>query len=257
MTGSADGALAEVLLGRRWWRRSYPFTHVVAHDVLRPQVYDEVVDGFRALLDAGAGYLSGHGIHGRTLTRQDEGPLGLFSSRAWHDLLGRVTCVPGSGDVNVGLHHHDVGSADGFPHNDLNPAWFLEPEPGDDTGIRLAEPMMCDYLTGRVLAPTDRAPRPMVRAAAAIFYLDNPPWAPGDGGGTGVYRNASDPPRQPVAVVPPVSNSMLVFECTPFSFHGFISNRRHPRNSIVMWLHRPRSDVVRRWGEEAIVDYGH
>jgi len=94
-----------------------------------------------------------------------------------------------------------------------------------------------------------------IRAVAAIFYLDNPPWSPGDGGTTGLYRNASDPVDQPAAVVPPLNNSMLAFECTPFSYHGFVSNRRHPRNSVVLWLHRSRQDVVRRWGEHAIVGY--
>jgi hypothetical protein len=45
----------------------------------------------------------------------------------------------------------------------------------------------------------------------------------------------------------------LIFECTPVSYHRFCSNRRHPRNSVIMWLHRPWQDAVRRWGEEAIV----
>lgn len=246
--------LADTLDNRRWWRRSEPFPHVVGYDVLRDEVYQDVVRAFRASLGTGRGYLSGHDIHGVTLTPDQHGPLRLFTSRPWHDMLARLAGVRATGDVNCGLHHHVTGSASGFPHNDLNPGWFVRYPSAD--GIRLARPDLCEYTTGE-LRGTPRDPVvETVRAVAAIFYLDNEVWSPGDGGVTGLYRNASDPVDEPVAVVPPVNNSMLLFECTPFSFHGFVSNRRHPRNSIVLWLHRPKADVVTRWGEQAIVKYG-
>jgi hypothetical protein len=249
-------SLVDVIENRRWWRRSDPFPHIVAQNVLQHRVYEMVRTAFRELLGTdGGGYLAGHDIHGRTLTSDYQGPLQLFVSRPWHDLLARLTRVPATGDMNCGLHHHRIGSASGFPHNDLNPGWFLG-RPAVD-GIRLPEATRCEYTTGQLLSATPHRPRETTRAAAAIFYLDNPPWTPGDGGTTGLYRNASDPPDHPVAIVPPVNNSMLIFECTPFSYHGYIGNHRHPRNSIVLWLHRPREDAVRRWGEAAIVDYRH
>jgi hypothetical protein len=52
--------------------------------------------------------------------------------------------------------------------------------------------------------------------------------------------------------VPPINNSMLLFECTPYSYHSFISNRRSVRNCLVMWLHRPKEEVTARWGETVI-----
>lgn len=231
-----------------------PFPHIVACDVLREPVYEELVRGFRDLLGGdGGNYLQGHDIHGRTLTPDYDGPLKLFASRPWHDMLASLLRVEATGHVNCGVHHHLVGSANGFPHNDLNPGWFAGEVNGD--GIRLAEPTHCEYTSGRLHSPSDHSAVETVRAVAVIFYLDNPPWSPGDGGTTGLYRNASDPVDQPAAVVPPLNNSLLAFECTPFSYHGFISNHRHPRNSVVLWLHRPRQDVVRRWGEHAIVGY--
>jgi len=45
---------------------------------------------------------------------------------------------------------------------------------------------------------------------------------------------------------------MLAFECTPFSFHSFLHNHRHPRNSFILWLHRRREEVAQRWGAERI-----
>ena len=50
-----------------------------------------------------------------------------------------------------------------------------------------------------------------------------------------------------------MNNSLVLFECTPFSWHGYLGNRAKPRNSVVMWLHRPKADVVARWGEPSIV----
>ena len=244
-----------VLASRRWWRRAAPFPHVVAFDVLRPPVYEAVCEGFSELLGVnGGGYLSGHDIHGSTLTPAYRGPLELFISRPWHQLLAGLMRVDATGHVNCGIHHHATGSANGFPHNDLNPGWFVDYPAAD--GIRVADPAACEYTTGRLHATTDYPLRRTVRAVAAIFYLANLPWSRGDGGTTGLYRNASDPVERPVAVVPPINNSMLVFECTPFSFHGFIGNRVHPRNSVVLWLHRSPDDVIRRWGPQAIVDYG-
>ena len=246
--------LDAVLANRRWWWRRRPFPHVTARDVFDAPTYDQIEQAFRDMLKAQAsGYLSGHDIHGRTLGPEDSGPLALFASHEWHDMLARLLGVEATGDVNCGLHHHEVGSADGFPHNDLNPGWFAD-YPTDD-GIRLARPDLCSYTTGKPVR-SGVQPRETVRAAAVLFYVDNPPWSPGEGGNTGLYSSAADPPDRPQAAVPPINNSLLAFQCTPFSYHGFISNRVSPRNSIVMWLHQPKAHAVARWGAESIVQYG-
>jgi hypothetical protein len=94
-----------------------------------------------------------------------------------------------------------------------------------------------------------------VRAIAMIYYVGNAPWAPGDGGVTGLYFGPNDPVDRPAKVVPPINNSLLTFECTPKSFHSFISNRVHPRTCIVLWLHRHRADAILRWGEKTIIEW--
>ena len=124
--------LDAVLANRRWWWRRRPFPHVTARDVFDAPTYDQIEQAFRDMLKAQAsGYLSGHDIHGRTLGPEDSGPLALFASHEWHDMLARLLGVEATGDVNCGLHHHEAGSADGFPHNDLNPGWFAD-YPTDD-----------------------------------------------------------------------------------------------------------------------------
>jgi 2OG-Fe(II) oxygenase superfamily len=79
------------------------------------------------------------------------------------------------------------------------------------------------------------------------LYLCNPDWIEGDGGETGLYGSREDPVDRPIAVVPPINNSLLMFECTPYSYHSFLSNGRSPRNSVIVWLHREKVEVLSRW----------
>ena len=97
--------------------------------------------------------------------------------------------------------------------------------------------------------------RETVRAVSALFYLANPPWAEGDGGETGLYDSVAAGARTEGVLVPPVNNSLVLFECTPYSWHAYARASRHQRNSLVMWLHRPRQDVVERWGESSVVHW--
>ena len=36
---------------------------------------------------------------------------------------------------------------------------------------------------------------------------------------------------------------------------GFLRNPRHPRNSVVFWLHVEKPAAVARWGESALVRF--
>lgn len=251
----SDRPLAELLGQRRWIKRCQPFPHVIAYEVFRLAVYERLERRFIDLLDETAGrpYMRRHDIYGRTVEPDIAHHFDPLLTRPWHDLLARVLGITATGHVAVGMHHHRIGSRHGFPHNDLNPGWFLGEPPSNNLLISGPE---IDYTTGALLRATSAPPVKTIRAAAALFYLANPNWEPGDGGATGLYRSADDDVRRPAAAVPPLNNSMLLFECTPRSFHGFISNRTNPRNSIIMWLHRPKDDVIARWGEEAIIPYG-
>lgn len=247
--------LAGYLSSRRWLRRSHPFPHIVAFDVFTPEVYDRLVTRFRQIMaEVGdRSYLDDHDIFGATVTPEIASGLEPFTTRAWHDLLAGLMSVRATGHVAMGMHHHRVGSADGFPHNDVNEGWFAG-DPGPDE-IELSRPHLVEYTTGNARAAGVH-PRCAVRAVAALYYLDNALWYPGAGGVTGLYSRSDAPIRRPEMSVPPLNNSMLIFECTPWSWHGFISNQQ-ARNSIIMWLHRCKSEVISRWGEKAIVPYGH
>jgi hypothetical protein len=253
---SARGLEAS-LSSRRWLRRSRPFAHIVGNDVFTAEVYDEMVAAFRGLLRPADGSpgrfartMPGYDALGMLFRPDLDGPFALFVSRAWRDLLAGVVGVDVTEHVSGALHHHPVGSADGELHTDLNPGWFVDVEPRAD-GMVVADHTACRYGDGQPRRPGVR-PRELIRAVAVIYYLANPRWVRGAGGVTGLYAAANDPVRSPAAAVPPVNNSILVFECTPWSLHSFLRNRTQRRNCVAMFLHQRREDVAARWGEEAI-----
>lgn len=253
----ASGAAVElraVLANRRWVRRTRPFPHVVATDVFTPGTYATLESGFRELLatpDAFRRDMTGYDAYGFNFRPPVAAPFDLFFRRAWHDAVARAVGVSATGAMSGGLHHHEPGGPDGAIHNDLNPAWFAaEPDPG---GTVVADRELCDYGTGTP-RQTGVEPRSLVRAVAVVYYLANPPWSPGDGGETGLYETR-DAVGRPAVRVPPRNNSLVAFECTPWSFHGFLGNRAE-RNSVIQWLHRPMSYVDATWSARHVVGWG-
>jgi LPS sulfotransferase NodH len=247
-----EGALRAALSPVRWWRSSRPFPHARAWPVFRPEVYASLVGAFREYEDAGrfTRGIPGYDVTAMPVTRENAGPFEVFTSRPWHDLLARMFDVDATGEVNISLHHHAVGSLSGSPHNDLNPGWFV---PGDPKGeIVVHSPRVCDYRTGATKTAEQSVER--VRAIAVIYHLGNPE-VPTSGGDTGLYRGTSDPVDRPLVMAPPVNNSLIAFECTPFSYHAFLTNRNNERNCLVMWLHRSKEDVVDMYGEASIVGW--
>jgi LPS sulfotransferase NodH len=236
---------------RRWMRCDAPFPYVRARNVFTDGMYKSMVDQYSDLMKSGqfGRGIPGYDVAAHTVTGTTGGPLSVFCRRPWHDLLARLFGINATGELNVALHHHAVGSLDGSPHNDLNPGWFADVPRSD--GIIVHDPVNgCDYRYGPKEPEVTATER--VRAVAVIFYLANPVRGV-VGGETGLYRAASDPIDRPVDVVPPENNSMVAFECTPTSFHGFMSNRNAVRNCLVMWLHREKTEAISRWGESSIV----
>jgi hypothetical protein len=244
--------LESVLANRRWVRRGLPFPHIVAGNVFTPDYYAALEQHFlrvqRDRPEAFERNMAGYDASGSELRHNLDGPLAIFASRPWHDMLARLTDVRATGDVSASLHHHAPGGASGWPHNDLNPGWFTQ-QPAVENELRLAGDDGIGYHKGD--RPDGVGARETMRAVSVLFYLANPPWQADDGGETGLYTRQGS--ANPAIAVPPVNNSLVIFECTPFSWHGFITNRRTGRNCVVMWLHREKSEVLERWGDSSVV----
>jgi hypothetical protein len=245
-----DVDLGDVLSGSTWRRISYPFEHIVADDVFKPDFYTAFEAQVRGLLGEFTRNMPTYDATSYVVTSVDEGPLAVLRSRAWHDMIARAIPVAATGDVNIALHHHDVGSLNGTVHNDLNPGWFVDEGRAD--GITMADPSRCGYWHGAgAVGPAYER----VRAVAVLIYVGNDPWFPGDGGETGLYSAGNQPVDEPSLALPPLNNTLLAFECTPQSFHSFRTNRRTGRTSLIQWLHRSREEAVARWGEDSLVPW--
>jgi hypothetical protein len=249
----------EVIANRRWWHRLDPFPHFVAINVFVSEFATELEQAFGALLSRGCSTNYDRRRFSRNMIYSDafgwdfpadiDGPLAFFYSKAWFDLLVGLTGIAATHDLNAALHHHPVGSANGSVHRDLNIGWFTDQPRAD--GTNPMDLSRCSYTHGVAIEPSAR-PHKIVRAATMIYYLANPPWSPGDGGETGLYRTGADHVKLPAAIVAPVNNSILLFENGPRSYHSFIQNRRHPRNSVILWLHRSIEHTIARWGNRPI-----
>jgi LPS sulfotransferase NodH len=243
--------LSSVLSSRRWMRCESPFPHVYALDVFETKTYQAISDQFEGLLSGGhfSRSIPGYDVTAYTITAHTSGPLSIFTSRAWHDMLARMFGVNATMELNVALHHHAIGSQSGSPHNDLNPGWFADKRRPD--GIVVQDPAdHCDYRYGSEDPGIRTVER--IRAIAVIMYMANPVTGY-RGGETGLYRSTSDEVDKPASAIPPRNNSLVAFECTPYSFHGFIHNPRTVRNCLVMWLHRDKAEAVCRFGDSSIV----
>jgi hypothetical protein len=253
-------ALIRQVANRRWLRREKPFPHIIATNVFSRAFYRSLEREFyRQFEQAAPGGLNdpslkmrGYDAYGLHFSPNQSGPFSIFVSRAWHDLMASLFNVNACGFINAGLHHHLVGSGNGRVHTDLSIGWFVDYP--SRSGIRVSRHDLCHYTDGAALAPGVR-PFESVRAVSMLFYLANPPWSPGDGGETGLYQSSQDPVDSPAFRMPPINNSILLFECTPHSYHSFLRNNKSVRNSIIMWIHSSKDQAIARWGDDALVRF--
>jgi hypothetical protein len=250
--GSMEAArpLAEIVANRRWQRRLKPFPYVVVPDLFIPSVAEEISAAVRKVLDGERlGNIARYDASGWGFPADLDWPLRVFVTKEWRDLIARALGVETIPFVSGSIHHHDPGGESGRPHNDLNPVYFADSEPRD--GMVVLRGDLVDLKSGQALQEGTRVIR-TIRAVSILYYTANPPWSRGDGGETGLYERRSDRVNRPAVAVAPANNTLLAFECTPNSFHSFISNRVTERNSITMWLHQSDKVAVRRWGEQAL-----
>jgi hypothetical protein len=144
-------------------------------------------------------------------------------------------------EVDGALHSHPPGSRSGWIHNDYNPGWFGRLAEQNEVYLNDGE---CNYRTGKMRADAEGVCR--MRYITLIFYLGNPQWRAGMGGETGIYLSQNRPVDSADIFVPPKDNTLLLFECTPHSWHTFRTTS-FQRNSITLWLHRDSEDARKQW----------
>ena len=236
----------------QWWCHRAPFRHWRATSVLDDQTYQRVASAFKsAFTDAdprasspARSKVRNYDAEIVALNSVNSAPFSPLLSEEWITSLHVLLNLPRRRVIDAALHSSPAGSRTGWIHTDLCSAWFDERD--DQGSIVFADRSSCDYFTGRAKTSSAR-PREYVRAATMIFYLANEGWAPGDGGETGLYGAAKPCAHTTVAKVAPIDNTLVLFECSPHSYHRFLANPGRRRNSIILWLHADVGDAERRW----------
>lgn len=165
-----------------WIERTGPFPHVVAREVFRPPLAAAIRAAARDLIRGSDSlrHFGWYDAYACGFQQATSGPLRIFTSREWHDLIAQTMSVPATGHVNGGIHHRPVGTAHGFIHNDLNPVYFArDPSPDE---VVLPDQARVSYTLGNAIPGS--LPRAVVRCTTLIYYLGNPTWHVGDGGET-------------------------------------------------------------------------
>ncbi len=240
------------MAGGDWWEFRSPFRHWRASSVLDPEIYDAVSAKFRLIVEQtqGRGPLRMSASTGNydaqilALNADLAGWFSPFLEAAWIKSLHRFLRIPETHRIDAALHSSPPGSRTGWIHTDLCSAWFDEASCGDE--LSFANRAACDYFTGKTHTESAR-PKEYVRAATMIYYLCNEGWSERDGGETGLYGAAKLHDRTIVSRVPPVDNTLLLFECSPHSYHRFLTNPGRRRNSIILWLHTTVDAAEARW----------
>jgi hypothetical protein len=251
----ANVQLSDALSENAWLRCSWPFPHIIARNVFKPDYYKALERQIYGILltrteEAAEGRLGrnlpGYDTHAVGLAPITGGPTDLFFSLDWRDLLAKIWGVSPTPYMYAWVHHHVRGSASGWIHNDFNPTWF--PYAQDDR-VQTLDNQRCSFRTGAGSLPPEQKVE-VVRGAALILYVANAEWWPGDGGETGLYESVDADVADPAVAWPPENNSLISFECTPRSFHAFVTNTRIARTSIIMWIHRPLEEAVSMYGAD-------
>ena len=238
-----------------WWRHTTPFVHFRAAEVFDPDTYAGLASAFAHT--AGEARATQAGLRAArnpnydadiiSLNRQAMTRFEPLLSAGWIDDLHRLIGLPNHRRIDAALHSSAAGSRTGWIHTDLCAAWFDDPRPGDSSDFILPDRSACEYFTGKALRPEAR-PREYARAAALIYYLGNDGWRPGDGGETAFYSAKDVGPNSLVETIAPRNNSLILFPCSPHSYHRFIGNPGRRRDSIILWLHTTIEDATGRWG---------
>lgn len=237
-----------------WTAHRQPYLHIHATNVFPASTYARLSAEFAAILECSlSGATSGPKMV-RSQPRYDALILAmnrqlsdrfapLFTGQ-WIDHLSKLLGTPATSMVDGGLHHVPKGSRSGWVHTDLCSGWF-DVSAASDRELNFADRSKCDYFTG-ALRNEAAVPSEYVRAATMIYYLNNDGWQHGDGGETELSGTSNG--AGPRIAIAPESNSLILFECSPHSFHRLLGNPGRPRNSIILWLHNTADVAEARWG---------
>lgn len=231
---------------KNWLVRRVPFNHMVVRDIFEDTIVQRLTSNFQNEVAKRRQQKSNIRNYDAAVIPLSESDRELFNpllSVEWLRLISRAMNLQTTLEVDGALHAHPPGSRSGWIHNDYNPGWFARAAEGDQ--IVFSSSSGINYRTGRTEG-TAAAPICRIRFLTLIYYLGNVPWTSATGGETGIYQTQKQSVDRADVWVPPENNTLLLFECTPHSWHSFRSSSV-ARHSITYWLHRDIHQAKQQW----------
>ena len=234
---------------------SFPYRHAVVERAFPKTIADRIAQYHRSRVHkaAHAGKLEDIGeklysarFFTPDLTDLASSGLSVLLSDALRLLVGGMLGVTTNDCIRLHCHRHDPPSKDGIPHTDCGivsyPPIDRDVSDPEFNGMSVYQP---DTGVNYADDSRDRQPnsRKMARSLSCIYYLGNHDWQPGDGGETAIYAQDE---TTIVKRVPPLHNSLFVFDTSPISYHGYLASSRKVRDSIIWWYHDDMRSVVKR-----------
>jgi hypothetical protein len=243
---AANAGTHDYLATREWQIRQAPFRCSIVENLFTAPVYQRLCAAFDQKMTAAGEHTKRSKDYDAkilSLTHDDRTDFFPFLDLSFLSTLANGLELDITFEVDAAIHQHPPGSRNGWIHTDYNPGFF--PRAAERDEVLLVDLGLCNYRTGRT---RDESLTPVLRLRhlAMIYYLNNTGWSEGDGGETGLYSSREQAVEKPDIVVPPRDNSMVMFECSPLSYHAFMATRR-VRNSLILWLHRDWQGARARW----------
>jgi 2OG-Fe(II) oxygenase superfamily len=223
---TGDGMEKRSYLANTAWKvSSIPFRHCIVRDVFVAPVHERFCSSFDAKLARARNTSPTSAKYDATIlpfADDDRAQFAPLLEREFLSTLAKALDLDVIFEVDAAIHHHPAGSRTGWIHNDFNPGWFHRT--AADGEVVLCNHDACNYRTGKTRA-SDVVPVQRMRHLTMLYYLNNRNWKEGDGGETGFYSSMEQPVAEPDVRVPPLDNSMVLLECSPHSYHSFLSSR--------------------------------
>ncbi len=183
-------------------------------------------------------------------------PINLLYQPVWIEFFSKLFGVPLTKNVSITFHSQVFGSKPFSAHNDYCYVGMPKSKPGDDNVKQLFYD--APYFISGPQEAKDLNLDLQMRSVIGIFYLDNPDYVEGNGGETGLYESYEGYlQNNPVKLIPPISNSMLIFETTPDSFHTYVPNKAKYRNTLLFWLHSDADLKMKRFHGAVPSEYSY
>ena len=173
---------------------------------------------------------------------KDKHPFDFIYSIEWKNFISNIfPDIPLTNNTVAEIQHHNIGSPNGWVHNDFDAAHFVN-NPLDN-GINVWY-HNCPYRQNK--PNYDLITN--VRSIVLMYHLnDKPNWREGDGGETAFYSNYTKDVEDHFLKINPVQNRLVVYEINPFSYHSFKSNIKHERTTFIQWYHSSMEDTKNRF----------